>query len=156
MGLVWFFVLLWKVPHMDACVYVCKFVYFIQFCLCFSKLMVGFLGLIWQEFEFSLLNIDGLCESSIFWLWRVLWDFDALVGNRYFLWQKRCQYRLIPIRSWQGRCIRHDQMCIRTTITSLRWLWQLQSLRPFAGLSVLRYYEIQGSFVYVKLLLDIS
>ena len=31
---------------MDACVYVCKFVYFIRFCLCFSKLMVGFLGLI--------------------------------------------------------------------------------------------------------------
>lgn len=31
---------------MDACVYVCKFVYFIQFFLCFSKLMVGFLGLI--------------------------------------------------------------------------------------------------------------
>ena len=28
--------------------------------------MVEFLGLIWQEFEFSLLNIDGFCVNLLF------------------------------------------------------------------------------------------
>ena len=46
--------------------------------------MVGLLGLIWQEFEFSLLNIDGLCESFIFLVMKGFvgfWLFSGKIGT---------------------------------------------------------------------------
>ena len=106
MGLVWFFFLLRKVPHMDACVYMCKFMFFIQFCLCCCKLMVEFLGLIWQEFKISTFNIDGfsvnfsscmksfLCINLCFWVqfdcnFQVLYKWWMSVGFFFFFLGKK-------------------------------------------------------------------